>query len=165
MGKVERFFATISGLCLLVVFLVSFAQVVQRYLFSMSIPWAIDVIRICFIYSVFCGMCVGIIRKTHLNIDVVLQIVPAKVRTGFNILSNVIVAVFLAVVLRYSIPFIQGNADQTTPYLEFPMSYVYAVFPITIVVMLAALAIDTYKLFAGKNGTNTPPATPGKEGV
>lgn len=139
----ERFFMWLSGAGLAVVFLVTFAQVVQRYLFNIPLPWATDIIRIFFIYSVFSGMCVGIIRKSHLNIDVILQIVSPKVRSLFNLLSNVVVVFFLVTVMRYSISFIQDNADQTTPYLLFPMSYVYIIFPVTIIVMLAALLIDS----------------------
>lgn len=149
----ERFFMWVSGAALAIVFLVTFAQVIQRYAFSMSLPWATDVIRIFFIYSVFSGMCVGIIRKSHLNIDVVLQLVPENVKTIFGLVSNCIVMFFLATVMRYSISFIQSNADQTTPYILFPMSYMYAIFPITIVIMLLALLLDTYQTFrrlAGK---------------
>jgi TRAP-type C4-dicarboxylate transport system permease small subunit len=98
-------------------------------------------------------MCVGIIRKSHLNIDVVLQLVSNKVKTVLGLVSNVIVIFFLVTVMRYSISFIQSNADQTTPYILFPMSYMYAIFPITIVVMVIALLLDTWRLafsLAGK---------------
>lgn len=149
----ERFFMWLSGAALAIVFVISFTQVVQRYVFSMSLPWATDIIRIFFIYSVFSGMCVGIIRKSHLNIDVVLQIVSPRARTGLNLISNCIVIFFLFTVMRYSISFIQSNADQTTPYILFPMSYVYAIFPVTIVVMVLALLLDSVniiKLISGK---------------
>lgn len=88
MVKIERFFAAISGLNLAVVFAVTFVQVIQRYVFNMSIPWATDIIRICFIYSVFGGMCVGVIKKLHLNIDVVAKLVPRKVSKILSLLSN-----------------------------------------------------------------------------
>lgn len=160
MGKLERFFAIVSGFCLAIVFLVAFAQVIQRYFFSMSIPWATDVIRICFIYSVVSGMCVGVMRKTHLNIDVFIQLTPAWMRPIFSVISNVVLIIFISVVLRYSIPFIQANTDQVTPYIGFPMSYVYAIFPVTTIVMLLALVVDTYKLLLGKS--NTVAKTPGE---
>ena len=152
MKMFERFFMGASGLTLLIVFLVSFVQVIQRYLFSMSIPWATDVIRVFFIYSVFSGMCVGVIRKKHLDIDVLVQLLPPKGRRVLSVVSNLIVITFLGAVLRYSISFIESNADQTTPYLLYPMSYVYAIFPLTIVVMIAALLLDTRNTLFGKKG-------------
>ena len=143
MKKIESFFSFISASCLLIVFFVSFAQVIQRYVFHLSIPWATDVIRIFFIYSVFSGMCVGLLKKAHLNIDVILQLVPEKAKPALGILSNLIVGFFLFFVLKSSIPFIMANADQKTPYLLFPMSYLYAIFPITTSVMLLFLFLDT----------------------
>ena len=143
MKKVESFFSFISASCLLIVFFVSFAQVIQRYVFHLSIPWATDVIRIFFIYSVFSGICVGLLKKAHLNIDVILQLVPEKAKPALGILSNLIVGFFLFFVLKSSIPFIMANADQKTPYLLFPMSYLYAIFPITTSVMLLFLFLDT----------------------
>ncbi len=140
---VERVFATLSGVSLCVVFIVSFAQVVQRFVFNMSMPWAPDVTRIFFVYSVLCGMCVGVIRKSHLSIDVLVHVLPEKVRTALALASNVIVIIFLVFVFKESFPFIAGNADQTTPYLNFPMSCVYAAFPVCIAVMLAYLALDS----------------------
>ena len=88
-------------------------------------------------------MCVGLLKKAHLNIDVILQLVPEKVKPALGILSNLIVGFFLFFVLKSSIPFIMANADQQTPYLLFPMSYLYAIFPITAVVMLLFLFLDT----------------------
>ncbi len=140
---VERFFAILSGISLCVVFIVSFAQVVQRFVFNMSMPWAPDVTRIFFVYSVLCGMCVGVIRKSHLSIDVFVHALPERVRTALALVSDIIVIVFLVFVFKESFPFIAGNTDQTTPYLNFPMSYVYAAFPVCIAVMLAYLAVDS----------------------
>lgn len=112
-------------------------------------PWATDVIRIFFVYSVFFGMAVGLFKKSHLNIDVLLQVFPSKTRPYFDLISNVVIFIFLACLLRYSIPFMQANADQYTPYLMFPMSYVYAVIPITVLSMLVFLVIDSFQIVGG----------------
>lgn len=137
-----------SGFSLLIVFLVSFAQVVQRYLFSMSIPWATDVIRIFFIYSVFCGIVWGLSAKKHLDIDVLVQLVSPKIRFILRLVSNGIV-MFLSAVLWYSISFIEGNADQTLVYF-IPHELCLCHFSHAIVVMLMALFLDTYKMLFGK---------------
>lgn len=154
MGRIEKIISAISGFSLMVVFLVAFAQVIQRYFFNMSIPWATDVIRICFIYSVFGGMCVGVINKSHLNIDVVVKLLHPKMGNILLLISNTMVMIFLIVVLRYSITFIMANSDQYTPYLSFPMSYVYIVFPITSLIMIVALLLDSRNALFGKKGTD-----------
>ncbi|NLK19141.1 MAG: TRAP transporter small permease [Synergistaceae bacterium] len=152
MKKIESFFSVLTGICLAVVFAVTFGQVIQRYVFQLPMPWATDVIRIFFVYSVFFGMAVGVFRKAHLNIDVLVQVVPPALKVWFDLLSNVVVCAFLLVVMRYSFTFMTANVDQVTPYLLFPMSYVYGVIPLTAVFMVAFLILDTLKLLGGIAG-------------
>ncbi|MEA4876977.1 MAG: TRAP transporter small permease [Aminobacterium sp.] len=149
MKKIEQLFSTLTGLSLTILFIVTFGQVIQRYVFQMPMPWATDVIRIFFVYSVFFGMAVGLFKKSHLNIDVLLQVFPKKARPYFDMISNIVIFIFLSCLLRYSIPFMQANADQYTPYLMFPMSYVYAVIPVTVFCMLIFLIFDTFKIISG----------------
>ena len=145
MKKIETALSVLSGACLAVIFFVTFAQVVQRYVFQVSMPWATDIIRIFFVYSVFFGMAVGVMKKSHLNIDVFVHALPEKARAKLELLSNVLVIVFLSAVFWYSFRFVSANADQYTPYLMFPMSYVYTIIPVCTSVMIAFLAVDTFR--------------------
>lgn len=155
MKKIQSLFTVLTGICLAVVFVVTFGQVIQRYVFQLPMPWATDIIRIFFVYSVFLGMAVGIFKKAHLNIDVLVQVFPSWTRPWFDLLSNLVVCVFLCFVLWFSIPFMTANADQVTPYLLFPMSYVYLVVPVTVSVMVVFLLMDILRLLgvlAGRGG-------------
>lgn len=136
MQKIRSLFAAISGFFLIVVFGVTFAQVIQRYVFHMPMPWATDVIRIAFAYSVFFGMAVGVFKKAHLNIDILVGSLPAKGKPCFALLANIVELVFLCVVFRYSVKFVKANVDQVTPYLLMPMSWLYGVIPLTVAFML-----------------------------
>ncbi len=77
MRKIENIFSVLTGISLAVVFIVTFGQVIQRYVFQLPMPWATDVIRIFFVYSIFLGMGVGVFKKAHLNIDVLVQVFPS----------------------------------------------------------------------------------------
>ncbi|MDO4787001.1 MAG: TRAP transporter small permease [Fretibacterium sp.] len=146
MQKLRRLFAALSGFCLMVVFAVTLGQVVQRYIFNLPMPWATDIIRIFFAYSVFFGMAVGVFNRAHLNIDVLVRLFPAPLKPCFELLSNVVVFVFLGAVFLFSIPFVKANADQVTPYLQLSMSWLYAVIPVTVGFMLLFLFGDTLRL-------------------
>lgn len=146
MKRVQKLFSALGGLCLAGVFIIVFAQVIQRYVFQLSIPWANDAIQILFIYSVFLGMAIGVFNKSHLNVDVVLQAFSPRARQWFAILSDVVMIVFLSAVMKYSVRFVADNMDQYMTYLRMPMSYIYAVIPITVVFMLIFLAMDLIRL-------------------
>lgn len=147
MKLIDRLFTWAGGIATVVVFFVTFAQVICRFVIKYSLPWATDVTRIAFAISIFCGMCVGVIRHAHLNIDVLLHALPKKLQHILAIVSNVIVMIFLGTVFVWSIPFIRSNTDQFMPYLSWlPLSWVYVSIPITVFFMLLSLLIDTVKL-------------------
>jgi TRAP-type C4-dicarboxylate transport system permease small subunit len=147
MKKIESFLSILSGFFIAIVFLVTFAQVVQRYVLHIPIPWANDIIRISFIYSVFLGMAVGVFKKAHINVDVLVNALPSRIKGWSAIFTNIILLVFLCVVLYFSYSFTLANKDQFTTYLFIPMSYVYAIVPISVFLMIVFLILDTVRIF------------------
>jgi TRAP-type C4-dicarboxylate transport system permease small subunit len=73
-----------------------------------------------------------------------------------------VVCAFLTVVLRYSFSFMTANADQLTPYLLFPMSYVYMVIPFTVGFMVLFLALDTVRLLGTMAGRGNGSSSAGR---
>ena len=156
MKLLEKILTFLAGFSLLVVFGVVFAQVVQRYVFNIALPWSTDVIRIAFVYSVFLGMTLGVVKKSHLNIDFLVHSMPQSWKPFFDLLSNVVMFVFLAAVLRYSFPFIRGNLDQDMPYLNLSMGWVYGIIPVSASVMMLAICADTYRCFIRRDCSAKP---------
>jgi TRAP-type C4-dicarboxylate transport system permease small subunit len=55
-----------------------------------------------------------------------------------------------------------ANADQVTPYLLFPMSYVYMVIPFTAAFMVLFLVLDTVKLLGSLAGRGDNSSSAGR---
>lgn len=147
----------LGGVSLAGVFIIVFVQVIQRYVFQLSMPWASDVIQILFTYSVFLGMAIGIFNKSHLNVDVLVEGFSTKGKRWFGLLTNVVVIVFLSSVFIYSIRFVMDNMDQNMTYVQVPMSLTYAAIPLTVAFMLIYLVLDLIqqiKNFTGHSGDN-----------
>ncbi|GAB1398626.1 hypothetical protein MASR2M79_16650 [Aminivibrio sp.] len=147
----------LGGISLAGVFIIVFVQVIQRYVFQLSMPWASDVIQILFTYSVFLGMAIGIFNKSHLNVDVLVEGFSIKMKRWFGVLTNVVVILFLSSVFFYSIRFVMDNMDQNMTYVQVPMSLTYAAIPFTVAFMLIYLVLDLIqqmKNFTGHSGDN-----------
>lgn len=156
MKTVQKLFAILAGACVGGVFLITFAQVIQRYVFQLSMPWANDVIQILFTYSVFLGMAVGVFNRSHLNVDFLVQLFPEKAKPWFDVFSNIVILVFLSAVLFYSIRFVTDNMDQYMTYVQVPMSLTYAAIPITVCFMVVSVVLDLLRQFRGFAGGGTP---------
>lgn len=68
------------GLVVVMVAVVS-AQVVLRYLFNSSIDWADEMSRLCFVWSIFLAIPLGLRSGSHIGIQVLAARLPQPLRT------------------------------------------------------------------------------------
>ena len=85
----------IMGVSALLVFAITFLQVLCRFVLKSPLPWSTDILRLAFTYLVFWGAAWCVREKEHLNVDVVLTALPAGIRRWTEILINLILCVFL----------------------------------------------------------------------
>ncbi len=114
-----------------VMVLVTLAQVIFRYVISAPLPWSEEMARYCFVWIVFLGGAIGFSRGIHLGVDLFVNRLPARFRTGLETLSHVLIACFAAAVVYASYPVISMNMLQRSPALGVQMSWIYIAIPIS----------------------------------
>ncbi len=125
------------------VFIVTFLQVISRFLFKLPIPWSTDVIRLAFVYTVFLGSALGMREKAHLNVDVVYNTLPKKIRTVVGICINIALLGFFIVIMKLGIQFAQSGFSQGSPYFQLPMTFYYISVPLSAFLMFYYLIQHT----------------------
>lgn len=88
---------------------VTFANVIARYIFNDNILWALEATVHCFAWLVLLGTCYGVKKSLHLGVDIVVAGLPAPIR---RILALVAVAACLA----YSLLLLKGGWDYWYPF-------------------------------------------------
>lgn len=126
----------IMGLSSIVVFVLTFAQVLCRFVFKSPLPWSTDILRLAFTYLVFWGAAWCVKEKGHLNIDVVLSSLPEKIRKKVEILISCILIFFFVLLIVQGYGFAMSGLTQTTSYLPIPMAIYYASIPTAAFLML-----------------------------
>ncbi|SKC86252.1 TRAP transporter small permease [Maledivibacter halophilus] len=132
------------------VFIVTFLQVVSRFLFKLPIPWSTDIIRLSFVYVVFLGSALGMREKGHLNVDVIFNALPKKIRHMVGIAINLVLLVFFVAIVNLGFKFAQSGLTQGSPYLELPMTVYYMSVPLSAALMFYYLiqhTIEEVKVF------------------
>ena len=86
----------VMGASSLLVLVITFLQVLCRFVFKSPLPWSTDVLRLAFTYLVFWGGAWCVKEKEHLNVDVVLTMLPPGVRRAVEIGINLILCCFFA---------------------------------------------------------------------
>ena len=94
-------------------------QVIMRYIFAHANSWSEELARYLFIYDVMIGAAIAIRRNSHLQIDILINLMK-----------------FMVFLLSYSITLVQTGARTMSAGLGIPMSIPYSCMPVGIVLML-----------------------------
>lgn len=140
-------------LILLVVILTAsvFLQVLIRFVFKYPLPWTEEVSRIAFVYSIFVGATIAVREKTHLNVDVLLVILPKGAARAVTVFGSLLVAIFLGFVTWEGIVLVLATGVQMTPVMQIPFRYLYLVVPASGALMLFYLVFGVLE-YLRKNG-------------
>ena len=91
----------LAGICLLGSVAINFANIIGRYFFSISIPWAEEIMLFLMVGCVFTGCCAVAWEGRQIRMDVVVGMLPAKVRDFLALHSElVMIATAAAVTAR-----------------------------------------------------------------
>ena len=116
----ETFIAITLGLMTLI----TFANVVARYIFNSNILWGLEATVFLFAWLVLIGASYGVKQTFHIGVDVVLVMFPAPVRKALTLIACTACIVFAALLLKgawdYWSPFIGKRAFYETDDLPVP---------------------------------------------
>ncbi len=129
----------------LVMVLVTFGQVIFRYVFEFSLPWADELARYCLVWMVFVGMVVALVRGQHVTVDLLRARYQGRVRLIMLSVIDLACAVLFGTMLYGGVLLMQLAVGQTTSGLGMPKYLVYAALPVGAVLMLVELALRIYK--------------------
>ncbi len=109
-----------------------FFNVVLRYGFNYTLAWSEELVRIVIIYSTFIGASVAVKQRAMIRIDAVVQIFP-KLKKGLTFYTNILMLVFAGMMIYYGykMTHLQFLTHQKTIIMEIPLVIVYAVMPVT----------------------------------
>jgi len=128
LGPIGRFVDTIEESIIAILLgamtLITFANVVARYVFNDNILWALEATVFLFAWLVLLGASYGVKKTMHIGVDVVLNIVPAKVAKGLTFLAWLACIAFAALLLKgswdYWAPFASEQAWYETNDIPMP---------------------------------------------
>lgn len=166
----ETFIAISLGLMTVI----TFANVIARYVFNSNILWALEATVFLFAWLVLIGASYGVKQTFHIGIDIVLVMVPKPVRKILTLIACGACVLFAALLLKgswdYWSPFIGKRAfyetnDLPVPffltwmkdvfndgeaYEKLPRFIPYAVLPIGMSLLLYRFIQATYYILTDK---------------
>ena len=136
-----------AGIFLISSVAINFANIIGRYFFSVSIPWAEEIMLFLMVGCVFTGCCAVAWEGRQIRMDVIIAMMPAKVRDLFHLLSELVLIAAAAAVTAFAWPVITQLAafDERSQAANFPLVIPQAMVPIgyTLMALLVAVRLLT----------------------
>ena len=111
-------------------------QVVMRYFFHKGNAWSEELARLMCIWVVMLGASIATRTYSHLQIDVFINLVPERTRHLVTAILTLVAAIFVAIMLKYSIDLCIGSKSASSAGLKLSKMYVYACIPVGFITML-----------------------------
>jgi C4-dicarboxylate transporter DctQ subunit len=133
----------LSGVLLVASVALNFANVVRRYFFNASIPWAEEAMLFLMVGCVFLGNGVVAWSGRQIRMDVVVRMLPPKVREALDLFSELVFLITAVTIVIFAWPVIRDLAefDQRSQAADFPLAIPQAMVPIGLSIMAFLVAV------------------------
>jgi TRAP-type C4-dicarboxylate transport system permease small subunit len=136
-----------AGIFLISSVAINFGNIIGRYFFSVSIPWAEEIMLFLMVGCVFTGCCAVAWEGRQIRMDVIIAMMPTKVHDLFHLLSDLVLIAAAAAVTAFAWPVITQLAafDERSQAANFPLVIPQAMVPIgyTLMALLVAVRLLT----------------------
>jgi len=146
-GLIRKILTPIISLAFFVLVVVTFAQVVFRYLIGYSLYWSEEAARYLFVWISFLGSVVALQKGVHIGFDVCVAKVPTVWRRWVVLCGDLSVLGFLVFVTWLGYRMCGQNMIQQSPALEIPMGVVMSAVPIGFALMAVVTVIQMVQRF------------------
>jgi TRAP-type C4-dicarboxylate transport system permease small subunit len=133
----------LAGALLIASVALNFANVIGRYFFSASIYWAEEAMLFLMVGCVFLGNGVVAWYGRQIRMDVVVAMMPAKVRDALHLFSEIVLIVTALTIVVFAWPVIRDlyDFDQRSQSADVPLFIPQALIPIGLSIMAFLVAV------------------------
>jgi len=138
--------------------LINFVNIIGRYFFSISIPWAEEMMLFLMVASVFTACCAVAWEGRQIRMDVILAILPRKLRELIDVTSELVMIVTAGAVTVFAWPVISQLAefDERSAAANFPLVIPQAMVPVGYGLMALAVAVRLIVRSRGNSVADEP---------
>jgi TRAP-type transport system small permease protein len=148
--RICKVFEILIALCLAVMVVLVFGNVVLRYGFDSSISMSDEVSRWLFVWVTFLGAVVALQKHEHLGVDMVVDRLPVIGQKIFFVLGHAVMLWVTWLLFDGSWAQVKLNMEVAAPSTELPMAILYAPGVVFAVMAALILADNLWRMLTGQ---------------
>ena len=125
-GRYCQLMTMIIVICLGVMVLMVFGNVVMRYAFNSGIAVSEELSRWLFLWLIFLGASIAVHEQAHMGSDMVLELLPAKLQKVAVVIGQLLMLWATWLIFSGSLAQTKINWEVQAPVTEFSMAWVYS---------------------------------------
>lgn len=145
MAGLYKVLAVVVAVCLALMIVITFIEVVRRYFFGQSYIWSAEFVQYLMVAIGFLGGAAAFKNYALVNLDLLTAKFPKRVQSLIDIINNTVILAFLIFLFRVSLKSITSAtiAKQISVGLKCSMSIPFSVIPIGFGLMIL-FALEHY---------------------
>ncbi|MBB4827052.1 C4-dicarboxylate transporter DctQ subunit [Sporosarcina luteola] len=136
LDRTEKLLNSSVIVIMIVMALVTFGQVVLRYVFKSPTIWSEELTRYLFVWLVLLTSAVAVRTNRHIKIDFLIKSLKPKLKLVLELITSALIIIFLVILLREGISIVQGTVDAKSASLKISMALPYLAIPTGAVLMI-----------------------------
>lgn len=122
MRILDRIEEIVAAVCLSVMTVLAFANVVARYVFSASFSFSEEITTYLFVLLSLLGTAIAARRRAHLGLTILTDVVSPKIRRILHIIGDLFAVAFTGAIFYYGIQMVlsQRQLGQVTANMQWP---------------------------------------------
>jgi TRAP-type C4-dicarboxylate transport system permease small subunit len=139
--------------------ILTFVQVVRRFVFGAVFPWAEELAIYSMIWITFFGAVLCLRHGEHTRIDAFLLVLPHKIRKWIEVFDYVLCFAFMMLMSYHSIALLKMTGKLLSTAARLPMYYVYSALLVSGVLMIPYFIVLIYQKVMEKEAPKAPSTT------
>lgn len=145
----DKSILTFCGVAIVTLVVTVTWQVFSRYVLNDPSSFTDELARYTMIWFGLAGASYLFGKNGHLAITLFIGSVKSKHRKYFHVLINLVSVAFISLAMvKGGLLLMSRTMMQFSPALQIPMAYVYLILPVSGIIMLIYLALNTAEVFA-----------------
>lgn len=121
-GRLAGLLRVVSGACIAVMASVTMAEIILRYFFSVPLPWANELARTLFIWSVMLGIAVVTWLKAHIAVRLLEEMGLSRLKCALRAIALICLLLLALILTVEGASFASINLTNVTPALQISLA-------------------------------------------
>ena len=149
---VETFMDWLSVVMFAIIFIVSLAQILMRWVFNSPLIWSEELVRLMFVWVCYLGWVLATRNGSHIRITTIINRLPPPAKKIIETINSLLVIVFSLLMCYWGVKMAEVGARGRAVTFALQFSWVYGIVPVCNFMIILYTILSIPAIWGKKEG-------------